>query len=141
MILGNGVPDAPAPPPPHALALDSKPVLDPRDFQNKWSQLALSFSQECSLTPQGAASLMNHQLLIRHMQNNYIQCVASGGQPPNRKFFFYGQKAGAADFYLVDCTVNTASPKAQLKIKADDGATAEAFSTLFRSVLSEFGLS
>ncbi|KAF6997612.1 hypothetical protein CFC21_013821 [Triticum aestivum] len=176
MILGNGVPDVPAPPPPRALALDLRPVLDPRDFQNKWSQLALSFSQECSLTPQGAASLMNHQSLIRHMQNNYIQCVASGGQPPNHKFFFYGQKAGAAAFYslrsellvtkmdvsttkihldtfisrtsnserreyLVECIVNPASSKAQLKIKADDGATAEAFSTLFQSVLSEFGLS
>ncbi|VAH22984.1 unnamed protein product [Triticum turgidum subsp. durum] len=84
---------------------------------------------------------MNHRSFIRHMQSNYIQCVVSGGQPPNRKFFFYGQKAGADAFYLVECNVNPASSEAQLKIKADDGATAEAFSTLFQSVLSEFGLS
>ncbi|XP_047053379.1 beta-adaptin-like protein A [Lolium rigidum] len=140
-LLGLGVPDAPAPPPPPALTLNSKPVLDPGTFQKKWSQLALSFSQECSLSPQGAASLMNPQSLIRHMQNNYIQCIASGGQPPNYKFFFYGQKDGATAFYLVECIVNTASAKAQLKIKADDGTTAEAFSALFQSVLSKFGLS
>ncbi|KAM3350072.1 hypothetical protein ACQJBY_022712 [Aegilops geniculata] len=139
-LLGLGVPDASAPPPP-ALALNSKPVLDPATFQKKWGQLALSFSQECSLSPQGAASLMNPQSLIRHMQSNYIQCIASGGQPPNYKFYFYGQKAGAAAFYLVECIVNTASAKAQLKIKAEDGTTAEAFSTLFQSVLSQFGLS
>ncbi|KAF7022910.1 hypothetical protein CFC21_035542 [Triticum aestivum] len=138
-LLGLGVPDAPAPPPPPALALNSKPVLDPATFQKKWGQLALSFSQECSLSPQGAASLMNPQSLIRHMQSNYIQCIASGGQPPNYKFYFYGQKAGAAAFYLVECIVNTASAKAQLKIKAEDGTTAEAFSTLFQSVLSQFG--
>jgi hypothetical protein len=84
---------------------------------------------------------MNPQSLIRHMQNNYIQCIASGGQPPNYKFFFYGQKDGATAFYLVECIVNTASAKAQLKIKADDGSTAEAFSALFQSVLSKFGLS
>ena len=93
------------------------------------------------MSPQGAASLMNPQSLIRHMQSNYIQCIASGGQPPNYKFFFYAQKDGATAFFLVECIVNTASAKAQLKIKADDGTAAEAFSTLFQSDLSKFGLS
>ena len=75
------------------------------------------------------------------MQSNYIQCIASGGQPPNYKFFFYAQKDGATAFFLVEYIVNTASAKAQLKIKADDGTAAEAFSTLFQSALSKFGLS
>ncbi|ONM40060.1 Beta-adaptin-like protein A [Zea mays] len=139
-LLGIGVTEAPAPTPP-ALTLNSKPVLDPGTFQRKWGQLALALSQECSLSPQGAASLMNPQSLIRHMQSNYIQCIASGGQPPNYKFFFYAQKDGATAFFLVECIVNTASAKAQLKIKADDGTAAEAFSTLFQSALSKFGLS
>ncbi|KAL6615614.1 hypothetical protein ACP70R_037884 [Stipagrostis hirtigluma subsp. patula] len=140
-LLGLGVSDAPAPPPPPALTLNSKPVLDPGTFQKKWGQLALSLSQECSLSPQGAASLMNPQSLIRHMQSNFIQCIASGGQPPNYKFFFYAQKDGATAFFLVECIINTASAKAQLKIKADEGTAAEAFSTLFQSALSKFGLS
>uniref|UniRef100_A0A0D9YBY4 Beta-adaptin-like protein n=1 Tax=Oryza glumipatula TaxID=40148 RepID=A0A0D9YBY4_9ORYZ len=140
-LLGLGVPQASATPPAPALTLNSKPVLDPGTFQKKWGQLALSLSQECSLSPQGAASLMNPQSLIRHMQNNYIQCIASGGQPPNYKFFFYAQKDGATAFFLVECIVNTASAKAQIKVKADDGTAAEAFSTLFQSALSKFGLS
>jgi hypothetical protein len=97
--------------------------------------------QECSLSPQGAASLMNPPSLIRHMQSHYIQCIASGGQPPNYKFFFYAQKDGTTAFFLVECIINTASAKAQLKIKADDGTAAEAFSTLFQSALYKFGLS
>ncbi|OEL17302.1 Beta-adaptin-like protein A [Dichanthelium oligosanthes] len=140
-LLGLGVTEAPVPPPPPALTLNSKPVLDPGTFQRKWGQLALALTQECSLSPQGAASLMNPQSLIRHMQSNYIQCIASGGQPPNYKFFFYAQKDGATAFFLVECIVNTASATAQLKIKADDGTAAEAFSTLFQSALSNFGLS
>ncbi|RLN23563.1 beta-adaptin-like protein A [Panicum miliaceum] len=140
-LLGLGVTETPAPPPPPALTLNTKPVLDPGTFQRKWGQLALALTQECSLSPQGAASLMNPQSLIRHMQSNYIQCIASGGQPPNYKFFFYAQKDGATAFFLVECIVNTASAKAQLKIKADDGTAAEAFSTLFQSALSKFGLS
>ncbi|KAG8077300.1 hypothetical protein GUJ93_ZPchr0007g4521 [Zizania palustris] len=140
-LLGLGVPEAPAAPPAPALTLNSKPVLDPGTFQKKWGQLTLSLSQECSLSPQGAASLMNPQSLIRHMQSNYIQCIASGGQPPNYKFFFYAQKDGATAFFLVECIVNTASAKAQIKIKADDGTAAEAFSALFQSALSKFGLS
>jgi len=140
-LLGLGVTETPTPPPPPALTLNSKPVLDPGTFQRKWGQLALALTQECSLSPQGAASLMNPQSLIRHMQSNYIQCIASGGQPPNYKFFFYAQKDGATAFFLVECIVNTASAKAQLKIKGDDGTAAEAFSTLFQSALSKFGLS
>ncbi|KAL5227652.1 hypothetical protein ABZP36_015917 [Zizania latifolia] len=140
-LLGLGAPEAPAAPPAPALTLNSKPVLDPGTFQKKWGQLALSLSQECSLSLQGAASLMNPQSLIRHMQSNFIQCIASGGQPPNYKFFFYAQKDGATVFFLVECIINTASAKAQVKIKADDGTAADAFSALFQSALSKFGLS
>ncbi|BAS73253.1 Os01g0626200, partial [Oryza sativa Japonica Group] len=53
----------------------------------------------------------------------------------------YAQKDGATAFFLVECIVNTASAKAQIKVKADDGTAAEAFSTLFQSALSKFGLS
>ncbi|TVU35861.1 hypothetical protein EJB05_17768 [Eragrostis curvula] len=138
-LLGLGVTESPAPLPPPALTLNSKPVLDPGTFQRKWGQLALSLTQECSLSPQGAASLMNPQSLVRHMQSCSIQCIASGGQPPNYKFFFYAQKDGDTAFFLVECIINTASAKAQLKLKADDGTASEAFSTLFQSALSKFG--
>ncbi|XP_073007246.1 beta-adaptin-like protein A [Typha latifolia] len=136
-LLGLGLPVTPAPP---ALILNPKPLLDPGAFQRKWGQLAISLSQECSLTVQGAAALTTPQALIRHMQGNSIQCIASGGRPPNYKFFFFAQKDGASVFFLVECIINTSSAMAQIKIKADDGSISEAFYALFQSALSKFSL-
>ncbi|XP_027081038.1 beta-adaptin-like protein A [Coffea eugenioides] len=141
-LLGLGLPVAstPAPPPPPALELNPKAVLDPNSFQQKWRQLPISISQEISISPQGITALTTPQALIRHMQGQSIHCMASGGQAPNFKFFFFAQKAKESSNYLVECIINTSASKAQLKIKADDQSTSEAFSSLFQSALSKFGL-
>ncbi|CAA2992341.1 beta-adaptin A [Olea europaea subsp. europaea] len=140
-LFGLGLPVAPSPtPPPLALKLNAKAVLDPNSFQQKWRQLPVAASQEISLNPQGVSALSSPQVLLRHMQGHSIQCIASGGQAPNFKFFFFAQKEDEPSTYLVECVINSAACKAQLKIKADDQSTTQAFSTLFQSVLSEFGL-
>lgn len=75
------------------------------------------------------------------MQASSIQCIASGGQSPTFKFFFFAQKLdGPPLFFLVECIVNTSSAKAQVKIKADDATASEAFFGLFQSALSKFGV-
>ncbi|XP_077219797.1 adaptin family protein [Tasmannia lanceolata] len=147
-LLGLGLPaapapaPAPAPSPPPPLKLNGKPVLDPGTFQRKWSQLPISLSQDSSLSPRGTAALTSPQVLLRHMQGHSIQCIASGGQVPNFKFFFFAQKADeSASFFLVECLINTSSAKAQMKVKADDGNAANAFAALFMSALSGFGTS
>ncbi|KAJ8751695.1 hypothetical protein K2173_025861 [Erythroxylum novogranatense] len=142
-LLGLGLTAAPTSaitPSPPSLKLNSRAVLDPATFQQKWRQLPLSTTQEYSLTPQGTVALTAPQALIRHMQAQSIQCIASGGQPPNLKFFFFSQKAEEASTYLVECKINTSSAKAQINIKADDQRTTEEFSALFRSALSNFGI-
>ncbi|KAG2699745.1 hypothetical protein I3843_07G203400 [Carya illinoinensis] len=140
-LLGLGLPVAPAPAPsPPLLKLNSKAVLDPGTFQQKWRQLPISLSQEYSVSPRGVAALTAPQALLRHMQGHSIHCIASGGQSPNYKFFFFAQKAEESSTFLVECIINTSSAKAQIKIKADDQSASEAFSTLFQSALSEFGL-
>ncbi|CAJ1973844.1 unnamed protein product [Sphenostylis stenocarpa] len=132
-----GTATTPSPPP---LNLNPKAVLDPGTFQQKWHQLPISLSEEYSLSPQGIASLTTPHALLRHMQSHSIQCIASGGQSPNFKFFFFAQKAEAASMYLVECIINTSSAKSQIKVKADDQSSSPAFSTLFQSALSKFGL-
>uniref|UniRef100_A0A1D1YPU2 Beta-adaptin-like protein n=1 Tax=Anthurium amnicola TaxID=1678845 RepID=A0A1D1YPU2_9ARAE len=137
-LLGLGLSIATAPPP---LKLNSKAVLDPGTFQRKWGQLAISLSQEFSIDPSGVAGLMTPQALLRHMQGHSIQCIASGGQPPNFKFFFFAQKADESpSFFLVECLINSSSAKVQMKIKADDGSASDAFSALFQSALTKFGV-
>lgn len=140
-LLGLGFPvgtaATPSPPP---LNLNPKAVLDPGTFQQKWRQLPISLSEEYSLSPQGIVSLTAPNALLRHMQSHSIQCIASGRQSPNFKFFFFAQKADEASVYLVECIINTSSGKSQINIKADDQSSSQAFSTLFQSALSKFGL-
>ncbi|RYR33510.1 hypothetical protein Ahy_A10g048123 isoform B [Arachis hypogaea] len=131
-----GAAATPTPPP---LSLNPKAVLDPGTFQQKWRQLPLSLSEDFSLSPQGVAALATSNALLRHMQSHSIHCIASGGQSPNFKFFFFAQKAESASIYLVELLINSSSAKSQIKIKADDQSTSQAFSTLFQSALSKFG--
>ncbi|KAL1291193.1 hypothetical protein AAHE18_20G184200 [Arachis hypogaea] len=131
-----GAAATPSPPP---LSLNPKAVLDPGTFQQKWRQLPLSLSEDFSLSPQGVAALATSNALLRHMQSHSIHCIASGGQSPNFKFFFFAQKAESASIYLVELLINSSSAKSQIKIKADDQSTSQAFSTLFQSALSKFG--
>lgn len=143
-LLGLGMPapaaSAPAAPPPPQLKLNTKAALDPSTFQHKWRQLPVALSQEYSVRPQGVAALTTPEALLRHMQSHSIHCIASGGQSPNFKFFFFAQNAEEPSNYLVECIINTSSAKAQMKIKADDQSTSQAFSTLFQSALSKFGI-
>ncbi|KAK7283005.1 hypothetical protein RIF29_12193 [Crotalaria pallida] len=132
-----GTAATPSPPP---LNLNPKAAMDPGTFQQKWRQLPISISEEYSLSPQGVASLTSPHALLRHMQSHSILCIASGGQSPNFKFFFFAQKAEEASTYLVECIINTSSAKSQVKIKADDQNSSQAFSTIFQSALSKFGL-
>lgn len=74
------------------------------------------------------------------MQGHSIHCIASGGHSPNFKFFFFAQKAEETSKFLVECIINTSSAKAQVKIKADDQNTSQAFSDVFQSALSKFSV-
>lgn len=143
-LLGLGLPAAPAPtlaPLPPPLKLSAGAVLDPGTFQQKWRQLPICLSEELSVSPQGAAALTTPQALLRHLQGHSIHCIASGGQSPNLKFFFFAQKAEESSIFLVECKINTSSAKTQITIKADDQSMSQAFSTLFQSALSRFGTS
>ncbi|KAL1834658.1 hypothetical protein DCAR_0104869 [Daucus carota subsp. sativus] len=138
--LGMSVASTPPTPPPPVLKLNAKAVLDPNTFQQKWRQLPVSVSQDASISPQGVAALTNPQSLLRHMQGHFIQCIASGGQSPSFKFFFFAQKSEDSTIFLVECIINSSTSKAHLKIKADDESSSQAFSTLFQSALSNYGM-
>ncbi|CAN1218678.1 Beta-adaptin-like protein A [Linum perenne] len=139
LLLGLDLtaPSAPASLPP-TLKLNARAVLDAGNFQRKWRELPVAVSQECELSSRGAAALTTAQALLQHMQGNSIQCIASGGQSPNFKFFFFAQKAEEASMFLVECKINTSTAKAQVSIKAEDQSTSQEFWTLFQTALSKF---
>ncbi|KAK4787411.1 hypothetical protein SAY86_011244 [Trapa natans] len=138
-LLGLGLSTTPAPAPP-TLSLNPKAILDPGTFQQKWRQLPVSLSLELNVSPRGVAALTTPQALIMHMQGNSIHCIATGGQSPNFKFFFFAQKSEELSNFLVECIISTSSSKAQMKIKADDQNSSQAFSALFVTALSKFGM-
>ncbi|KAK6927402.1 Clathrin/coatomer adaptor, adaptin-like, N-terminal [Dillenia turbinata] len=137
-LVSSSVPEPSSSSP--SLKLNPKAAMDPATFQQKWRQLPISLSQEFFVNPQGLVALITPQILLQHMEGQSIHCAASGGQAPNFKFFFFAQKAEEPSMYLVECVINSSSSKAQVKIKADDKSTAEAFSAIFQSALSTFGM-
>lgn len=149
-LLGLGLSITAASTPPAAvvtpaapLKLNTKPVLDPAAFQQKWKQLPVALNQEYSLSPQAVASLTSPQPLLCYMQAQQIQCIASGGQSPNFKFFFFAQKSGlpaGSGYFLVECIVNLASRSCTAKYKTDDSALCENFADIFQSALLKFGV-
>uniref|UniRef100_A0A7N0V7B6 Beta-adaptin-like protein n=1 Tax=Kalanchoe fedtschenkoi TaxID=63787 RepID=A0A7N0V7B6_KALFE len=139
-LLGLGMSVISEPPPPSPLKLNAKAVLDPGTFQQKWRQLPIALSQEYTVSPQGTAALTAPQALLRHMQGHSVHCIASGGQSPNFKFFFFAQKEEEPSNFLVECIINTSTSKAQVKIRADDQSKSQAFADLFQSALSKFGM-
>ncbi|XP_051119286.1 beta-adaptin-like protein A [Andrographis paniculata] len=136
--LGMSVPTSAASP----LQLNAKVSIDPNGFQQKWRQLPVSVSEDISIEPQGVAAMTNPRALPQHMESHNIHIIASGGQAPNFKFFFFARKAegSPAAMYLVECVINSSSCKVQLKIKSDDESTSQAFSDLFKTALSKFGV-
>lgn len=141
-LLGLGMSLAPEPTPSlPSLKLNGKAVSDPGSFQQKWRQLPISLSQEYSMNPVGVAALTAPQNLIRHMQGHSFHCIASGGKAPEFKFFFFAQKAEDSSAFLVECVINSASCKAQIKIKTDDQTVSQEFYILFEAALSKFGMS
>ncbi|KAL8196688.1 hypothetical protein R6Q57_024603 [Mikania cordata] len=135
-LLGLGLSSTPTP----LLKLNAKAVLDPTTFQQKWRQLPVSTLQEVSITPQGVAAMTTPEALVRHMQLHNINCIASGGQAPIFKLFFFAQKASEPSNFLVECIMNLSTIKAQIKIKVEDESVSQAFSTLFQSTLSKLGM-
>lgn len=127
-----------APPPPPALQLVPRPTLDAGTFQRKWGQLPVGQAVEDSLPPAALAKLTTPQALLRHMASNSIACMASGGNAPSFRFFFYAQSAGASGFFLVELIVNTAKGTASSKVKAEQGHLVEPFLQMYRTALQSF---
>ncbi|CAK9859595.1 unnamed protein product [Sphagnum jensenii] len=140
-LLGLTFPAAPVPTSP-SLKLKPKPLLDPATFQRKWSQLTIASTLDHTLSQ--PAALPSPQPLLRHMQAHSIECMASGGQAPKFKFFFFAQVADSppsTGFFLVEFVVNTSSGISQAKVKADNADLVPAFGDLFVSTLRKFGSS
>eukprot|EP00191_Tetraselmis_sp_GSL018_P016705 CAMPEP_0177583838 /NCGR_PEP_ID=MMETSP0419_2-20121207/3549_1 /TAXON_ID=582737 /ORGANISM="Tetraselmis sp., Strain GSL018" /LENGTH=782 /DNA_ID=CAMNT_0019073283 /DNA_START=341 /DNA_END=2685 /DNA_ORIENTATION=- len=116
----------PPPPPAPALELDPQPSLDPATFQGKWGQLQAAVQRSEQLPGQAVACALGGRL-PQHMAAHKMQCMAHGGAAPNLKYYFFAKKDGTAEFFLIEAVLKTDAARVDLVIKADDGASSEAF--------------
>jgi hypothetical protein len=81
------------------------------------------------------------------MQTKLIHCIASGGQAPSFRFFFFAQKQqdrgaiaiAGSSYFLVECSVSTASKKCVANYKADEAGLVQSFADIFKSAVQAFG--
>ena len=63
--------------------------------------------------------------------------MASGGQPPNFRFYFHAAPAGASGRFMLEMLVNTAAGSASVTVKSDAAADrVPLFTELLKSSLS-----
>lgn len=66
-----------------------------------------------------ALAANNHRDFCAHVAQANLVTMASGGQPPAYKYYFYGTSADGSGVFLVEMVVATANGQAATVIKSD----------------------
>ncbi|KAG2490400.1 hypothetical protein HYH03_011200 [Edaphochlamys debaryana] len=146
--LGAPAPAPAAPAPQRELALNPTARVAPAEFQAEWKRLppAHASSQPVSGPNVAAITANNHRDFTQHMTQAYIHTIASGGQAPNYRYYFYGQAAGPSPspLFLVEVLLR-ADPSGggsggslATTVKATDPAQLPAFLEIWGNCLTGF---
>ncbi|GLI59252.1 hypothetical protein VaNZ11_001098 [Volvox africanus] len=130
-----------APAPVQELLLNPKARVTAASFQEEWKRLPPAHSSTLSVSPATVAAITanNHRDFTQHMTQAYIHTIASGGQAPSFRYYFYGQNAGpSAALYLVELLLRSDSGNIQVTIKTADSAALPAFLELWSACLTGF---
>ncbi|EFJ51657.1 hypothetical protein VOLCADRAFT_56821 [Volvox carteri f. nagariensis] len=142
--VGLGLPTAagPAPPAPvPELVLNPKARVAAGAFQEEWKRLTPAHCSTLSVSPATVAAIVanNHRDFTQHMTQAYIHTIASGGQAPSFRYYFYGQNAGqSAALYLVELLLRSDTGNMQVTVKTADTASLPAFLELWNACLTGF---
>mmetsp|Transcript_32786 Transcript_32786/g.83214 ORF Transcript_32786/g.83214 Transcript_32786/m.83214 type:complete len:924 (-) Transcript_32786:319-3090(-) len=131
---------APARPAVPELHLNPSARVSPAVFQDKWKSLPVAHTQQDALTPATLAALAAnaHKDFTAHVAQAYIQTIASGGQQPTYKYYFYGQQSGSNSLLLVELVVRTDTRIASLTVKAEETALVPQFVELWGACFMGF---
>ena len=104
------------------LKLNPNARLTSQAFQDQWKVLAPvhQYEEKVSLASvQSMASNEKDKVFSRHMAQASIQTMASGGQAPVHKFYFYGQVVGTEALILVELVARSDTLSLQATIKTE----------------------
>ncbi|KAG2423691.1 hypothetical protein HXX76_015081 [Chlamydomonas incerta] len=149
-LLGlDGLGAAPAPAPAsQELVLNPKARVSPAEFQAEWKRLPAAHSSSLAVSAANVAAITanNHRDFTTHMTQAYIHTIASGGQSPNFRYYFYGQTV-TGTLYLVEMLLRAdpsggagGSATTTVKTASPDPGQLAAFVELWSNCLAGFML-
>ncbi|MEW5316344.1 MAG: hypothetical protein WDW38_007723 [Sanguina aurantia] len=137
---GGAAPSAaPSSQPQPQLHLNPQARLGAGPFQAQWKALAVSHTYQEVLSPATVSALAsnNHKDFCAHMTQAYINTMASGGAPPNYKYYFYSVMASGSSL-LVEMVVRTDTCTATMTFKAQEPELMPQFLELWSNCLMGF---
>ncbi|PNW83556.1 hypothetical protein CHLRE_05g234667v5 [Chlamydomonas reinhardtii] len=148
-LLGlDGLGGAPAAAAPQELVLNPKARVSPGEFQAEWKRLPSAHSSSLSVSSANVAAITanNHRDFTTHMTQAYIHTIASGGQSPNFRYYFYGQTLSGT-LFLVEMLLRAdtsggggGSAATTVKTASPDPGQLAAFVELWSNCLAGFML-
>eukprot|EP00198_Chlamydomonas_reinhardtii_P011332 XP_001700669.1 beta-4-adaptin [Chlamydomonas reinhardtii] len=135
-------PQAPQPGPPGSAR------VSPGEFQAEWKRLPSAHSSSLSVSSANVAAITanNHRDFTTHMTQAYIHTIASGGQSPNFRYYFYGQTLSGT-LFLVEMLLRAdtsggggGSAATTVKTASPDPGQLAAFVELWSNCLAGFML-
>eukprot|EP00195_Chlamydomonas_chlamydogama_P008244 CAMPEP_0202904088 /NCGR_PEP_ID=MMETSP1392-20130828/27835_1 /ASSEMBLY_ACC=CAM_ASM_000868 /TAXON_ID=225041 /ORGANISM="Chlamydomonas chlamydogama, Strain SAG 11-48b" /LENGTH=846 /DNA_ID=CAMNT_0049591569 /DNA_START=246 /DNA_END=2786 /DNA_ORIENTATION=+ len=146
MLGGLGMPSSAAPshPPTSSsapeLRLNSQARISSAVFQDNWKSLPAvhQYTERLSPATIAAMSANSHKDFCQHMTQAYIMTMASGGQPPTFKYYFYSQVADSGALVLVEVVVRTDACSASITFKSEAVEAMPQFMELWTNCLAGF---
>jgi len=116
------------------------PALDPPTFQARWTSWPVAQQGTVSLPPPARAVIgASAAALAPHMARVGIATMASGGAPPQLKWYLHAQPASGAGCYLAELVVSLTEWTAAITVKTDQEASSKAFAANFAAALLSLG--
>lgn len=123
------------------LQLNPQAKISSPAFQEKWRTLPpiQQYTESLSAATVSAFPVNNHKDFTQHMTQAYIMTMASGGQPPLYRYYFYAQSATPpAPYFLVEMIVHTESRQASITFKTEAPAAATQFLEVWKACLAGY---
>lgn len=110
------------------LILNPQARISSSQFQDQWKILPIAHQyEERGLSPATLNAMAGNErdkAFSQHMQQAHVMTMASGGQAPLYKFYFYGQVVGSGSpLFFIELVVRTDSMSASVTIKTSPSSS------------------
>lgn len=122
------------------MVLAPQAKLPPAVFQDHWRTFPVAHQYTDTINQETVAALASngHKEFSQHMMQGYINTMASGGQPPQFKYYFFATTADGSGEFLVEMIVATSSGQTSVTVKSNVPQLVNQFVELWVNLLVGF---